>query len=246
MVYDPRCIGLSDGTPRCDIDPVKQTEDFSDAITFIKTRPTVNPQQIIVWGYSLSAAEALAAAGLDRRVKLVVAVCPAPMPYDMEEPAKRKRLLELANRDREAQTRGREPFYLQYIGDSEETALVDYRKQRGMKGLEYDFVMEGLSRIPNFRNEVAAQTLYRVAAWHFQGVPGQLGPTPVLQVMAAEEELEHIRKGQEYIWSGLTGPKEMHSEPNRGHMDILTEDGARFDKLMQVQIDFVLKHLGTR
>ncbi|RYP50634.1 hypothetical protein DL768_003916 [Monosporascus sp. mg162] len=244
LVYDPRCVGLSDGMPRYDINPAKQTEDLSDAITFLKTKPTVDPQRVALWGYSLSAAEALAAAGLDRRVKLVVAVCPAPRPYEMETPAKRKKYLELAIRDRESQARGRGPFYLQFIGDSDETALLNFRKQRGMEELDYDFVMEGLSKIPNFRNEITAQTLYRIAAWAFDGVPRDVGETPVLQVYAVGEEYEHIRKAQDAIWDALTGPKERHYEQERGHLDILTNDGHRFDKLMKVQIDFVLKHLG--
>lgn len=69
------------------------------------------------------------------------------------------------------------------------------------------------------------------------------GATPVLQVFAIHEELEHIRKTQEAIWSRLTEPKERHTE-NRGHMDILTPDGHRFAHLVKVQVDFVLKHYG--
>ncbi|KAI1073749.1 Alpha/Beta hydrolase protein [Whalleya microplaca] len=242
LVYDPRCVGLSDGMPRCDINPVKQSEDFSDAITFLKSKPTVDPNRIALWGYSLSGAEVLTAAGLDRRVKLVVVVCPAPRPYDMETPAKRKRYMDLAIRDRESQARGREPFYLQFIGDSEEAALFDYRKQQGMEELDYDSVMESLSKLPNFNNKVTVQTLSRIAAWPFEGVPKNVGATPVLQVYAGKEEYEHIRRAQDAIWVELTGPKERHYEQESGHMDILNSDGHRFEKLMKVQVDFVLKY----
>ncbi|RYP61824.1 hypothetical protein DL771_009990 [Monosporascus sp. 5C6A] len=219
--------GRSDGMPRSDINPAKQAEDFSDAITFLKTKPVVDPKRIAFWGYSMSAAAVLVAAGLDPRVKLVVA-----------------KYLDLAIRDREAQARGREPFYVPYIGDSEEDALFDYRKQRDMGELEYDQVMENLSKLfPGFRNEVTVQTLSRLAAWSFKDVPRHVGATPVLQVYAIHEELEHIKKTQEDIWAGLTGPKERHYE-NSGHMDILTPDGHRFVQLVKIQVDFVLKYLG--
>ncbi|RYP45908.1 hypothetical protein DL768_007812 [Monosporascus sp. mg162] len=203
--------------------------DPSDAITFLKTKPMVDPKRIALWGYSMSVAAVLVAAGLDQRVKLVVA-----------------KYLDLEIRDREAQARGREPFYVPYIGDSEETALFDYHKQRDMEELEYDQVMENLSKLlPGFRNEVTVQTLSRLAAWSFKDVPRHVGATPVLQVYAVHEELEHIRKTQEDIWAGLTGPKERHYE-DRGHMDILTPDGHRFVRLVKIQVDFVLKYLGER
>lgn len=244
LVYDPRSVGRSEGMPRSDIDPAKQAGDFSDAITFLKTKPMVDPKRIALWGYSLSGAAALVAAGLDRRVKLVVAICPAPVPYNLEAPGKRKKYLDLAIRDRESQARGRGPFYVQYIGDSEETALFDFRKQRGMEELEYDQVMENLSKLcPGFHNKVTVQTLSRLAAWSFENIPRNVGSTPVLQIYAVHEELEHIRKTQDDIWTGLTGPKERHYE-DRGHMDILTPDGHRFVQLVNVQVDFVLRYLG--
>ncbi|KAK7955015.1 hypothetical protein PG996_015820 [Apiospora saccharicola] len=246
LVYDPRSVGRSDGLPRSDINPAKQSEDFSDAITFLKTKSVVDPKRIALWGYSLSAAAALMAAGLDPRVKLVVAVCPAPVPYNFEVPGKRRKYLDLAVRDRESQARGKEPFYVQYIGDSEETALFDYRKQRGMEDLEYDAVVENLSKIaPGFRNEVTIQTLRRLGSWSFADVPQRVGAIPVLQVFAIHEELQHIRKTQEAIWNGLAGPKERHTE-DRGHMDILTPDGHRFAHLVKVQVDFVLKNFSQR
>lgn len=204
----------------------------------------MDPKRIALWGYSLSAAAVLVAAGLDQRVKAVVAVAPAPMPYDFDAPGKRKKYLDLAIRDRESQARGRAPYYVQYIGDSEETALFDYRKQKDMENLEYDQVMENLSKIaPGFRNEVTVQTLPRLAAWSFDHVPRDVGDKPVLQIYAVHEELPHIRRTQADIWEGLTGPKERHYE-DKGHMDIMTPDGHRFANLVKIQVDFVLKHLG--
>lgn len=46
LIYDPRSLGLSDGEPRNDIDPMKQVSDYSDALTFLLTHPLVNPGQI--------------------------------------------------------------------------------------------------------------------------------------------------------------------------------------------------------
>lgn len=139
---------------------------------------------------------------------------------------------------------------MQYLSDSEDTALFDYHKQTGMEQAEYDEVMEALMiSIPNFRNEVTVQTISRLAAWSSawssNEVPKNVGDKPVLQIYAIREEYEHIRKTQEEIWCGLTGPKERHYE-DRGHLDILTPEGDQFTQLMKVQVDFVHKHLATR
>lgn len=50
LIYDPRTTGLSDGMPRNDIDPMKQVEDDSDALTFLGDHPMVDRNQMAFWG----------------------------------------------------------------------------------------------------------------------------------------------------------------------------------------------------
>lgn len=103
-----------------------------------------------------------------------------------------------------------------------EAALFDYRKQKGMEELEYDEVIGNLGRLfPGFRNEVTIQTLRRLAAWSFADVPKRVSATPVLQVFAIHEELEHIRKTQEaYLVGAGRAQREAHREPrSHGYLD---------------------------
>lgn len=55
LIYDPRSIGLSDGTPRNEIHPSRNVEDYHDALTFLKGHPLVDPARIAYWGFSYSA-----------------------------------------------------------------------------------------------------------------------------------------------------------------------------------------------
>lgn len=241
LVYDPRGVGTSEGEPRGEIDPAKQTQDFLDAITFIKTKSIVDPRRIALWGYSLSAAEVLAAAAVDKRVKAVVAVCPASNPFDPQDPTRRRRILVQAIRDRESRARGNPPFELPYIGESEDS-IFNFRFVRGMTKLPYEAVMSGLAAIPNFRNLITVQTFLNLAMWEIQHLLPLVSPIPVLQLQAEQEELQHIAEGYENIYNALGEPKERHIEADRGHMDILTND-ERFPAIMKLQVDFILKHL---
>ena len=241
LVYDPRCVGLSDGMPRGDISPAKQTEDFHDAVTFMKARPTVDPHRIVIWGYSLSAAEGLVAAALDRRVKLVIAICPA-IPFDLEDSERRARVLAQAMQDRESQARGNPPFCLPYLGDTDDGPLYNYRKFRGVAHAEYEEILE---RVPNFRNLITIQTFYNLVSWNFMDLLRVMPPpVPVFQVNAAEEEVPYVKKAYETIFTRLREPKQLHVEPDKGHINILTDDDERFVALMKLQIDFIQEHLG--
>jgi uncharacterized protein len=73
LVYDNRCFGASDGTPRFEIIPNLQMSDIQDAITFAASLPEVDPEKIAIWGSSYSGANVLQVAAFDRRVKAVLA-----------------------------------------------------------------------------------------------------------------------------------------------------------------------------
>lgn len=109
LIYDPRSIGLSDGSPRNEIDPAKQAEDYSDALSFLATQPMVDPNRIAFWGMSFSGMIALTAAALDKRAKLVIVVCALVKFYEKDKVPK---TLAMAIKDRQSQLRGNEPFYL--------------------------------------------------------------------------------------------------------------------------------------
>ena len=77
LLYDHRGFGLSDGLPRGEIDPFAQAREYRHAIDFASSIPGVDPDRLALWGDSLSAGAAIAAAAVDHRVAAVVLQVPA-------------------------------------------------------------------------------------------------------------------------------------------------------------------------
>ena len=184
----------------------------------------------------------MVAAALDKRIKLVITACPA-VPFDIENDTKRNQFISLAIRDRESRSRGNPPVYLPYIGYAEEGALFDYRNFQGWADFELDQVLSALELIPNYRNEMTAQSIYNVITWKFYDMLPLMGQTPLLQINAEHEELAFMRKNREIIFGKIVGPKELYTETGKGHMNLFQAD-EKFPALMRVQIEFIEKHLG--
>ena len=72
--FDYRTFGESGGEPRCRLVPQMQVQDVRNALSFLHTRPEVDHNKLGLYGMSLGASVALGAAGVDDRVKAMVAV----------------------------------------------------------------------------------------------------------------------------------------------------------------------------
>jgi pimeloyl-ACP methyl ester carboxylesterase len=68
LVYDHRYLGDSEGEPRQRIQLTRQVEDRRSAIEFARLIDGVDPDRIVVWGYSFSGGSAAVAAATDPRV----------------------------------------------------------------------------------------------------------------------------------------------------------------------------------
>lgn len=76
LVYDHRYLGDSEGEPRQRIRIPEQLDDRLAAIAFARTLDGLDPDRIIVWGYSLSGGTAIEAAAADQRVAGAILLCP--------------------------------------------------------------------------------------------------------------------------------------------------------------------------
>ncbi len=77
LLFDHRGFGLSGGEPRQVLNAWDQAIGYRDALTHVATCPGVDPARLGVWGDSMSGSVALCVAGLDPRVRAVVAQVPA-------------------------------------------------------------------------------------------------------------------------------------------------------------------------
>jgi hypothetical protein len=77
LAFDYRFLGSSDGEPRGRVIPQEQHDDLRAALDWLAAQPFVDAERIGLWGTSYSGGHALFFAGLDARVKAVVAQVPA-------------------------------------------------------------------------------------------------------------------------------------------------------------------------
>ncbi|KAK5992002.1 Thiohydrolase [Cladobotryum mycophilum] len=235
LTYDPRTLGDSEGTPRNDLDPVKQAGDYHDALTFLKQHPLVDPDKVVYWGFSFAGQVALSAAALDKRAKLVIAVAPLTVfefPVD-----KWPKVLAKALQDRESQLKGNPPFYLPVLTEKGEnpagfgigTAKEDFKLILGAKTLA-----------PNYDNRTTIQTYYRIAAWQPLELAPFVSPTPVLLVTPENDQIS-LAANQKKLFDKFSSPSEHHIVKDKGHMDVLA--GEDFSRVMDLQVDFIRKHV---
>src|SRR5438874_8263465 len=76
LLFDYRHFGASAGEPRQHLDPWAQIEDYKNAISFLETRPEVDPSRIGVWGISYSGGHVLIVGATDPRVRCIVSNIP--------------------------------------------------------------------------------------------------------------------------------------------------------------------------
>lgn len=76
LVHDHRGFGASDGTPRNDVDPWRQIDDWRYALTFLERHPRVDGNRLGIWGTSYAGGHVLVLGATDRRVKCVVSQVP--------------------------------------------------------------------------------------------------------------------------------------------------------------------------
>jgi uncharacterized protein len=76
LAYDHRYLGDSEGQPRQRIRMYEQLGDRLAAIAFARTLDGIDPDRIIVWGFSASTCSAIEAAMEDERVAAAILLCP--------------------------------------------------------------------------------------------------------------------------------------------------------------------------
>ena len=77
LAYDHRNFGRSEGQPRQEINPWLQCRGYRDAIDFAMTLTEIDSERVALWGDSYSGGEVVVVGAVDRRVKAIVAQCPA-------------------------------------------------------------------------------------------------------------------------------------------------------------------------
>ena len=230
LTLDPRGFGGSGGVPRQEVNPHKQIEDLSDALTFLQRQPTVDPKRMAFWGLSFGALVAANAVAVDKRAKGVICVCPAT---DFSFGGKKARVLAKAQKDRQSQLEGNEPFSLPVLTE-------EGKNPAGFGGEaakeDFDLILGAEKNAPTYRNLTTLQTYYHLSTWAPFELLSQISSSSVLMLTPQHDQMS-LASEQGRIFDLIPGPKTRHVEPGKGHLDILS--GVSFPRLMKIQIDFL-------
>lgn len=232
LLYDPRCTGLSDGEPRNDIDPMQQASDYSDALTFLSSQPSVDIARIFFWGMSFAAVIALCASAVDKRACGIIAVC--PLTDFTYTPEKLPKVMAKCMQDRASQIAGNDPVYLPMLNEMGENpagfgAGID--KERYGK-----IVNAGKAIARRHVNQTTLQSYYKMVMWQPFSLWSLVSPTPVLFVVPELDSLSPAERQLKHF-ENLQGPKRLHVESGVGHMEIV--EGPHLEQLMKVKVQFM-------
>ena len=76
LVFDHRYLGDSGGQPRQHFRIKKQEQDYEAAVAYARSLPDVDPERIILWGFSFSGGTAVNVAAKDPRIAGLILMCP--------------------------------------------------------------------------------------------------------------------------------------------------------------------------
>lgn len=240
VVYDHRNFGDSDGLPRQEVDPVLQHRDIRNAISYLSTRPEVDPSRIGVWGTSFAGGHALMVAAIDKRVKAVVAQVPfisgSRTLSRFIRPDFLPHTREALEGDRLHRFGGGEPHMLDLV-------TPDPMAQAMMGSADaYEwFTKTAADRAPNWKNEVTARSLEMAGDYEPGSYISRISPTPLLMIVAADDAVAPFQFALD-AYEDAREPKQIIVTPG-GHFEAYT--GAAFDKCAGAARDHFVKYLAV-
>ncbi len=186
LLHDHRNFGSSGGEPRGDVDPWRQIADWRRAISYLESRPEVDPSRLGLWGTSYAGGHAIVLGATDRRLRCVVSQVPTISGYEQGlrriSPDALPALEAALAEDDRAQLRG-EPPRRQAIVSADPAVPAAYRSQESI-----DFYLQA---IPDglWDNEITVRST-RAARMYEPGVwITRVSPTPLLMVVAEDDRV---------------------------------------------------------
>ena len=207
LAFDYKGWGRSEG-PRARLAPFGRVADALAALTFLQTRPGVEPARLGLYGTSYGGATVVWAAALDERVRCVVSVVGVGdgrrWMRSVRRPDEWHDLLERAREDREQAVLSGESA----LAERDDILLQD-RASAALSAAARAANPDAVSTVPtSFIDETLS--------FHADWVVGRIAPRPLLLVTTEDDRLvppeesrslyEHARRAQEARGAGGLRP----------------------------------------
>ncbi|MGK5638639.1 alpha/beta hydrolase [Streptomyces sp. URMC 126] len=235
LVHDHRTFGGSEGLPRQDVDPWRQIDDWRRAISFLESRPEVDPDRIGVWGTSYAGGHAIVLGATDRRLRCVVAQVPTISGYEQGlrrvPPEATAALEEAFARDERARFRGEAPLTQAIVSDDPAVPAA-YRTKDAI-----DFY---LRRLPPgaWENQVTLRSTRAARMYEPGDWISRVSPTPLLLVVADHDTVT-VTDLALAAYERALHPKKLVLLPG-GHFDPYL---ATFEESSAAALEWFRRHL---
>jgi len=237
LLHDHRTFGISGGGPRQDVNPWLQVADWRRAISYLESRPEVDPTRIGLWGASYAGGHALVLGATDRRIACVVSQAPTISGYQQGlrrvAPEGVAALEAALDDDERAQARG-EPPRRQAIVSADTALPASYRAKDAI-----DFYLQPLGEGARWENSVTMRST-RLARMYEPGVwAPRISPTPLLMIVASHDTITLTDLALAAYEQALE-PKKLVLVPG-GHFDPYVSE---FQTSCGAAVDWFRQHLG--
>ncbi|MFD5463703.1 alpha/beta hydrolase [Kitasatospora sp. NPDC127059] len=224
LAFDAAFQGESEGLPRGLEDPAHRVEDLKAAVSFLTTRPEVDPERIGALGICASGGYALAAAPTDRRIKAVATVSAVDIARQFrhgadggQPPAVLEELLAAAAAARTEEARSGVAATFPVFPASEEEARLGGPHVHA--GWEYYRTSRG--EHPRSAKEFTWSSVDRIAGFDAFAALRLLAPRPLLMVVGREAVTGWMSVA---ALREASGPARLHWIDGATHTDLYDRD----------------------
>ncbi|KAF5674614.1 cutinase transcription factor 1 alpha [Fusarium circinatum] len=230
MVYDNRCWGDSEGLPRCEADPVKQTRDYLDVFNFAAALPEVDPTKIVYWGSSLSGGNAICAAAMNKSLAGIISQVPFVSGGSMARITGAPKSLLVSRRTPNSEIQI--PIYPNSVEEVQDGTTKAILKDAGA----VEFAEEMTRRGYSYDKTATLQSLTNTIMHEPTGVIHHISPTPLLMIVADDDVCTYTHLQLEAFEKALQ-PKTLMIVKGTGHFDLYY--GKRFQEVVGMQLEFL-------
>ena len=235
-LHDHRNFGASTGTPRHDIDPWQQIEDWRRVIAFLQTRGEVDPARIGIWGTSFSGGHAIVLGATDRTIKAVYAQVPTVDGFAAGQRRIPPHLVKEADArfaaDEVAQARGEAPARQAFASaDPDVQALFRAPDAVG-------FYLQDIPEGAVWENSVTLQSIRRTRYYSPGWFIDKISPTPLF-MLVGDDDMITLPDLSLKAYEQALQPKQLKIVPG-GHFDPYR---AGLEESISTAIRFFGEHL---
>ncbi len=234
LVFDYRHFGASGGEPRQLLSIQRQLRDWKAAIAYVRTLPQVDPEAVVLWGFSLGGGHVLAVAKKDPRVAAVISQMPHISGYaslTAERTATVARITMHGLYDAVRGLFGQNPHYVLSTASEGETGLLS---GPGQSEKYLALVPEGVA----FDRRVAARFALNIGLYS----PGRTLPRLAMPTLVQVALGDLTTPAKPAIEACERAPNATLIQYETGHFGAHTE--PLFSTVVQDQLDFLRSHLG--